>query len=115
MYTYRAGGPAEVSGDEKPRRWSELESPTYIAEVGDGQMFRAELPSNAVPVAAVAKGGDERLFADAPIHEVEEPIDAQERTVDVKDERLFSDLPIDEGTDALDTLNSEPRSVDKKG
>jgi hypothetical protein len=115
VYAYRAGRPTEVSGDEEPMRWSELESPTYVAEVSDGQVFRAELSSSVVPVAAMAKGGDERLFADAPIDEVEEPIDTQRQTVDVKNKRLFSDLPIDEGTGTLDTLNSESRSVDKKG
>ncbi|KAF2631401.1 hypothetical protein BU25DRAFT_185493 [Macroventuria anomochaeta] len=105
VYAYRSGGPAEVSSDEKPRRWSELESPTYVAEVGYGQVFRAELPGSAVSVAAAGKGGDERSFVDAPI-------DVQERTVDKKDGRLFSDPPIDEGTDTLDV---ESKSVEKKG
>ncbi|KAJ8105307.1 hypothetical protein OPT61_g10259 [Boeremia exigua] len=115
VYAFRAGQPAEVSGDEKPRRWSELESPTYVAEAGDGQVFRAELPGSVVPVATAGKGGDERLFADAPIDEVDEPIDSQERTVDKKrDERLFSDPPIDEGTDTL-LADPTPRPSEKKG
>lgn len=109
VYAYRAGGPAEVSGDEKPRRWSELESPTSIAEADDGQVLRAELPGSAVPVNWARKGTNERLFADAPIDEVDEPVDPQERTIEKKrDERLFSDAPIDEGT--LDSLSSEPSS-----
>lgn len=106
IYAYRAGGPVEVSGDEKPRRWSELESPTYVAEVGDGQVFRAELPASAVPAASAGKGGDERLFADAPIDEVDEPGDAQGGVVDKKNERLFSDPPLDEGCETLETDKS---------
>lgn len=115
VYAYRAGAPAEVSGDEKPRRWSELDSPTYVAEAGDGQVFRAELPGSVVPVAMAGKSGDERLFADGPIDEVEEPVDAQERTIDKKrDERLFSDPPIDDGTDTLLT-EPTPKFSEKKG
>lgn len=115
VYAYRAGGPVELSGDEKPRRWNELESPTYVAEVGGEQVYRAELPGSVMPVAAATKGGDERLFADAPIDEVDEFFDVQERTADKKDERLFSDSPIDEGNGTLDTLNSETMPLEKKG
>ena len=115
VHAFRVGGPAEVSSDEKPRRWSELESPTYVVEAGDGQVFRAELPGSAVPVAAAAKGGDERLFAEAPIDEVDEPIDAQQWNVDKKrGERLFSDPPIDECTGTWD-VESNPKPVEKKG
>jgi len=115
VYAYRSGGLAEVSGDEKPRRWSELESPTSIAEADDGQVLRAELPGSAVPVNWARKGTNERLFADAPIDEVDEPVDPQERTIEKKrDERLFSDAPIDEGT--LDSLANDPssRRIEKK-
>ncbi|KAF3035772.1 hypothetical protein E8E12_000980 [Didymella heteroderae] len=113
VYAHRAGGPVEVSGDEKPQRWSELESPTYVAEVSDGQVFRAELPGSAVPVATAHKKGDERLFADAPIDEVDEPDDAQGGPVDEKNERLFSDPPLDE---CIDTLKAKPsRLMEKKG
>ena len=106
VYAYHVGDPVEVSGDKKPRRWSELESPTYVAEVGDGQGFRAELPGSAVPVASAGKGGDERLFAEALIDEADEPGDTQGQAVDEKNERLFFDAPIDEGTDTLETDKS---------
>lgn len=112
VYAYRADGPAEVSGDEKPRLWSELESPTHVAEVGDGQVFRAELAGSPVPVAAPGKGIEDRLFSDPPIDKVDEPVDVQERTVNKeKDERLFSDSPIDQKSE---TVDAEPNS-EKKG
>lgn len=113
VYAYRAGGPVEVSGNESPRRWSELESPTYVAEVGDGQVFRAELPGSAVPVASTGKGVDERLFADAPIDELDEPSNAQGGIVDKKYERLFSDPPLDEGSETAKTDKSL-RLLEKK-
>ncbi|KAF3047377.1 hypothetical protein E8E11_009376 [Didymella keratinophila] len=106
VYAYRAGSPVEVPGGEKPSRWSELESPTYVAEVGDGRVFRAELPGSAVPATSAGKGGNERLFADAPIDEVDEPGDAQGGAVDMKNERLFSDPPLDEGSETLETDKS---------
>lgn len=106
VYAYRAGRPVEVSGDEKPRRWSELESPAYIAEVGNEQVFRAELPGSVMPEASAVKGGDERLFTDEPIDEVDEPTDAREEAVDTKNERLFTDPPIDEGTNTLEVDKS---------
>lgn len=102
VYAYRVGEPAEVSGDVKARRWSELESPAYVAEVGSGQVFRAELPGSDVPTASAKKECGGRLFADAPIDETDEPGDAQRGMVDTKrDDRLFSDPPIDEGNDIL--------------
>jgi hypothetical protein len=113
VYTYRVEGPVEVSGDKKPRRWSELESPTYVAEVTDGQVFRAELPGSAVPVASAGKGDDGRLFFDAPIDKVDEPGDTRGQAVDEKKERLFFDAPIDEGTDTLETDKSL-RLLEKK-
>ncbi|KAF1931948.1 uncharacterized protein M421DRAFT_90143 [Didymella exigua CBS 183.55] len=113
IYAYRAGGAAEVSGDEKSRRRSELECPTYVAEVDGGQVFRAELPGSAVPAAPAGKKGDERLFGDVPIDEVDEPADAQKRVGD-KDERLFSDPPIDQATETLEAESSS-RPMEKKG
>lgn len=118
IYAYHADGPAEISGDEKPRRWSELESPTYVAEIDNGQVFRAELPGSTMPVVAEFKGGDERLFSDAPIDEVdeiEETKDVKVRAVGEKtDERLFSDSPIDEEGDTLET-DPTSRPAEKKG
>jgi hypothetical protein len=111
VYAYQAGGPTEVSGEGKPRRWSELESPTYVAEIGGNQVFRAELPGSAVPVAVAEKGADDRLFEDAPIDEVDEPEDVLKKSAIKKDERLFSDPPIDEG---IDTLDVGPKLVERK-
>lgn len=109
VYAYRSNGPAEVSGVEKPRRWSELESPTYVSEVGDAQVFRAELPGSAVPVSATGKQDGERLFADAPIDEVDELADVREGTVDkMHDKGSLSDPPIRNGDN---TLGVEPTSM----
>lgn len=118
VYAYRADRPTEISGDEKPRRWSELESPTYVSEVGDGQVFRAELPGSVVPALATSKGDSERLFTDAPIDEVaetDESAGAQEVERDKKsDERLFSDSPIDTERDTLGVETSS-KTMKKRG
>lgn len=114
IYAYRAGGLVEVSGDERPKRWSELESPTYVAEVEDGQVLRAELPGSAVPAASAGKVGYESLFVDPPIEEVDEPGDAEGGAMDQKNERLFSDPPLDEGSETLKTDKSL-RLLEEKG
>ena len=105
-------GPAEVSGGEKPKRCSELES---VVEAGNGQVFCAELPGSAVLVAAARIGGGERLFTDALIDDVDYTRETQEGPIDEKrHERMFLDTPIDEGDDTLD-LESRGSPVEKKG
>ncbi|KAJ4319761.1 hypothetical protein N0V94_003728 [Neodidymelliopsis sp. IMI 364377] len=111
VYAYQAGGPAEVSGEGKSRRWSELESPPYVAEIGGNQVFRAELPGSTVPVAVAEKGANDRLFGDAPIDEIDEPEIMLEKSAIKKDERLFSDTPIGKG---VDTLDAGPKAVERK-
>lgn len=112
IYAYRAEGPAEVSGDEKPRRWSELESPTNVVEAGEGRVFRAELPGSA---PAGHKDGSGRLFTDAPIDDVDETREIQENPIDKKRERLFSDPPIDEEDDTADLKFERSQSPVEKG
>jgi hypothetical protein len=93
------------------RRWSELESPTYVAEVGDEQVFRVELPGFTVPVAATDNGTGGRFFSDLPVDEVDEPVQVQDRTGDkTKAEQPLPDPLIAEGSD---TLDAEPRLVER--
>lgn len=47
-------------------------------EADNGQVFRTELLGSAVLVAAAMKGGEERLFTDAPIDDVDDTRDAGE-------------------------------------
>jgi hypothetical protein len=55
-----------------------------VAEADNGHVFRAELLGSALLVAAAMKGGEERLFTDAPIDDVDDTRAAQERPIDEK-------------------------------